>query len=68
MNTYVTLFEALKTAAENIGINLSPSYHMMDFETAAAKASKKVFNDTRITFCHFHFARAIWRKLKKKGT
>ncbi|CAF1273158.1 unnamed protein product [Rotaria sp. Silwood1] len=66
-NTYITLFRALKEATENIGINLSPSYHMIDFEIAAASASKNVFKNTRITFCHFHFAQAIWRKLKKQN-
>ncbi|CAF5136718.1 unnamed protein product [Rotaria sp. Silwood1] len=40
---------------------------MIDFEIAAASASKNVFKNTRITFCHFHFAQAIWRKLKKQN-
>lgn len=65
--TYITLFKALKDAALAFGINLSPSLHMIDFETAAATASKKIFVDTEITFCHFHFAKAIWRGIKKKS-
>jgi len=66
--TYITLFKALKHAASVLGINLSPSLHMIDFETAAAIASKKIFVNTEITFCHFHFAKAIWRGIKKKST
>ncbi|CAF3137818.1 unnamed protein product [Rotaria sp. Silwood2] len=52
-------------AAATYGINLAPSFHMIDFESAAAKASKKVFDSTNISYCHFHFAKAIWRKLQK---
>ena len=63
--TYVTLFQSLKEATTALGIKLNPSFHMIDFETAAAKASKKVFNNTNISYCHFHFAKAVWRKLQK---
>ena len=40
--TYVTLFQSLKEATTALGIKLNPSFHMIDFETAAAKASKKI--------------------------
>ena len=66
--TYFALFKALKDAAAGLGINLSPPSHMIDFETAAATAAKKVFDQTEIVFCHFHFAKAIWRSLKNKST
>lgn len=65
--TYIALFKALKDAASALGINLSPSLHMIDFEIAAATASRKVFIHTDITFCHFHFAKAIWRGIKKRS-
>ena len=65
INTYVTLFQSLKRTAATLGINLAPSFHMIDFETATAKASKQVFDTTNILYCHFHFAKAIWRKLRK---
>jgi hypothetical protein len=68
MNTYLTLFQALKDAAATLGIFLTPTTHMIDFEKSAAIASKKVFTDTNISFCHFHFAKAIWRTIKKKST
>ena len=63
--TYVTLFRFLKKATAPFGIKLNPSFHMIDIETTAAKASKKVFNTTNISYCHFHFAKAIWRNLQK---
>lgn len=65
--SYTTVFKAVKDAALAFGINLSPASHMIDFETAAARASKKIFVNTEITFCHFHFAKAIWRGIKKKS-
>ena len=67
VKTYITLFQSLKEAAAIFGINLNPSSHMIDFESAAAIASKTVFQSTNISFCHFHFAKAIWRKLQKKS-
>ena len=67
VETYVTLFQALKDAAASHGIILAPHSHMMDFESAAASASRKVFVDTKISFCHFHYAKSIWRAIKKKG-
>ncbi|CAF1451762.1 unnamed protein product [Rotaria sordida] len=66
VRTYLTLFQSLKDAAAVLGINLAPSSHMIDFESAAAIASKKVFNNVNISFCHFHFAKSIWRNLKNK--
>lgn len=65
--TYRILFQSLKDAAATFGFNLNPSSHMMDFESAAAKASKQVFPNADIKFCHFHFAKAIWRKIKSSG-
>ncbi|CAF3900866.1 unnamed protein product [Rotaria sordida] len=67
VRTYLTLFQSLKDAAAVLGINLAPSSHMIDFESAAAIASKKVFNNVNISFCHFHFAKSIWRNLKNKN-
>ena len=65
--TYITVFNALKDALLALGINFSPLLHMIDFEYAASMASKKIFVDTEITFCHFHFAKAIWRGIKKRS-
>jgi hypothetical protein len=67
LSTYITLFRSLKEAAATIGINLAPSSHMMDFETAAATASKTIFDGIKISFCHFHLAQSIWRKLQKES-
>lgn len=64
---YIFLFNGLKQASAAIGFNLSPSLHMMDFEVAAAQASKNVFINTSISFCHFHFAKSIWRNIRKNG-
>ncbi len=67
METYLIIFQALKDAAAALGINVNPSSHMIDFEMAAANASKQVFVNTNISFCHFHFAKAIWRKIQKSS-
>ena len=64
---YTILFNALKHASAHVGLDLTPTSHMMDFEEAAAKASKNVFPDTKISFCHFHFARSIWRNIQKRS-
>jgi hypothetical protein len=65
MEAYTILFTALKQASANVGFDLHSISHMMDFEVAAVKASKKIFADVKISFCHFHFAKAIWRKIQK---
>ena len=67
VKTYVTLFQALKDATSALGIPLAPSSHMIDFEVAAATASKTVFTKTNVTFCHFYYAKAIWRTIEKKS-
>ncbi|CAF1237453.1 unnamed protein product [Rotaria sordida] len=64
LKTYLTLFQSLKDAAIAFGINIAPSSHLIDFEIAASKASKEFFHNTDISYCHFHFAQAIWRKIK----
>ncbi|CAF4142991.1 unnamed protein product, partial [Rotaria sordida] len=64
LKTYLTLFQSLKDAAITFGINIAPSSHLIDFEIAASKASKTIFNNTDISYCHFHFTQAIWRKIK----
>jgi hypothetical protein len=67
IKAYTILFNALKEAATKIGFDLTPTDHMIDFEIAAARASKIVFPKTSISFCHFHFAQAIWRNIQKKS-
>lgn len=64
--SYRNLFRGLKEACRRAGFDLSPVAHLMDFEYAAARASKEVFPQTKQIFCHFHFAKSIWRNLQKK--
>lgn len=61
--SYRNLFRGLKEACRRAGFDLSPVAHLMDFEYAAARASKEVFPQTKQIFCHFHFAKSIWRNL-----
>lgn len=63
---YISLFLALKQAANRFGFPLSFKIHLMDFEIAAAKASNHVFPKAAVSFCHFHFARAIWKHIRTK--
>lgn len=41
-------------------------YHL-DFELAAIKAIKAVFQDSLIRLCLFHFTQSLWRKLQELG-
>lgn len=64
---YIRLFRALKQAANRFGFPLTFKIHLMDFEIAAAKASNHVFPNATVSFCHFHFARAIWKHIRTKS-
>ena len=42
-------------------------YFMLDFEKASRKALAEVFPSAIISWCYFHYAKALWTKAKKLG-
>lgn len=44
--------------------NLYPAHLSMDFEQAALNRCHKLFPDTEIHGCFFHFSQAVWRKIQ----
>jgi hypothetical protein len=49
----VRVFKALKTACQNLGLQLQPA-DMTDFETGMIPAIQQEFSTTRHKGCHFH--------------
>lgn len=65
---YHILFQKLTSYASNeLGIQLSPRYVMMDFELAVIKASARVFPDSRGKGCLFHFGQSVYRRVVAEG-
>ena len=58
--TYLKVFEILKN---NYFFN--PKIFTCDFNAASNNALKKIFPNCYIINCYFHFAQAIWKKVKK---
>ena len=63
--TYLSLLRSLVHYAESNGFKLSPSSILIDFEMAAYNAFPISFPESKILFCHFHFAKNIMKHLKK---
>ena len=66
-----TYEELLGLAVELIQVELnktpSPNYVLSDFELSFMKAVKKVFPNTQIFGCLFHFGQVVWRRVQKYG-
>lgn len=60
---YFKVFEILKTFLGATEVNTS----MTDYETALRKAIKKVYPQTLIKGCFFHYKKAVSRRIRKLG-
>ncbi len=47
--------------------SFSPSFWMGDFEASSRKSVQSRFPNSRVSGCHFHFSRAVFKKLQKLG-
>ena len=65
--TYTTFFVKLKDAMSKIDESLSATYVMCDFELGIRKSLKKVWPDLKVKGCHFHMAKAIWKRVVDAG-
>jgi hypothetical protein len=45
----------------------SPKIIKVDFEAAVVSATNKVFLDSVITGCNFHFNQCLWRQIQNSG-
>lgn len=61
--TYQRLFTNLKNIANSQGMNFQMKNAMMDFESAAMKTFEKVFPQTALKGCFFHYTQCILRKV-----
>jgi hypothetical protein len=62
-NTYVELFESLKTLDQA----LEPVSVIVDLEQASINAIMHVFPNSRIAGCAFHLAQNLWRRIQRNG-
>ena len=67
LKTYTTFFVKLKDAMSKIDESLSATYVMCDFELGIRKSLKKVWPDLKVKGCHFHMAKAIWKRVVDAG-
>ncbi|XP_060874428.1 uncharacterized protein LOC132948119 [Metopolophium dirhodum] len=61
--TYVRLFEIIL----NLKLELKPKTFMLDFELSTINAIKKVFPNTSLHGCFFHYSQALWRHIQDSG-
>ena len=47
--------------------NLNPTSISVDFERAAINHIRKIFPDTIVYGCFFHFGQCLWRKIQSLG-
>lgn len=59
--TYERIFNFLKER------NLNPTSISVDFERAVINSIKKIYPDTIVYGCFFHFGQCLWRKIQSLG-
>lgn len=62
-STYTEFLSVLKSKIPN----KSPRKVIMDFELPMMNTIKKLYMDSQIQGCFFHFSQAVWRKIKKRS-
>ena len=61
------MMSLLKAYAQSIDANFSPEKFHIDFEAGMLKAIERVFPDSEVKGCLFHFTQAVWRKVQAVG-
>ncbi|KAH9372173.1 hypothetical protein HPB48_010708 [Haemaphysalis longicornis] len=64
---YVTAFQKFDEALRACGRSSQLKIVRSDYELALIQALLYVFPGTRHRGCHFHFAQAVWRKVRALG-
>jgi hypothetical protein len=62
-----TTYRDLLTLPKNWCVFWSPKIIKIDFKAAVISAINKVFLDSVITGCDFHFNRCLWRQIQNIG-
>ena len=65
--SYDDVFNGLASALKKRDLELSAEYFMADFETNIRDSFTNVFPEISVKGCQFHFAKAIWSRVKKSG-
>lgn len=66
-HTYQRLFRILKTRAQNLGLQFSPTVIRSDYEQGIISAVRQEFPNSRMNGCLFHYGQALWRKVQALG-
>jgi len=65
---YVRVIDALKDwIALNLELQWAPDYWLTDFESGIFGAVQRVWPGVVHKACYFHFSKAIWTQVQKKG-
>jgi len=65
--TYNRMFMMVKEAALNLGLELTPSSVLSDFEQALINSVRLNFPTAQYRRCYYHYSQAIWRKVQASG-
>ena len=65
--TYNRMFMLVKEAALNLGLDLTPSSVLSDFEQALINALRLNFPTAEHRGCYYHYSQAIWQKVQALG-
>lgn len=66
-DVYVTFFSQLKQKCEEYGFELQPETVFLDHEVASRNGAQRVFPDTNVKACFFHYTQCVWRKVQALG-
>ena len=65
--SYLCMFSLLKESMEKLGLELSATHFMSDFELAIRDSFMSTFPGIEVKGCAFHFSKAILSKVSKSG-
>ena len=66
-DSYVAALTLIKENLSNMGLKISASYSMSDFELNIRSAIKEVFPGINLRGCHFHMGQALWNRVVNSG-
>lgn len=65
--TYRKSLKMIKNLAKEHKIRLDPDMILTDFEKAEIAAAQRVFKESTLKGCYFHFSKNLWKRLQKTG-